>query len=135
MISKAIIVNAVNSYKYTVRIPTIDGISTNMHSTKDEDLSVATCCALPGYLPIYTAGDVVLVGYEDNDLAKPVILGLLYCAKVINNESYSQVNATKLQVQTMDVTSSLTAPQSTTIGNIKYTDLNDAVLYAQEQQK
>lgn len=76
MIQKGIIESLENSYQVKVRIPKYD--KTTYDGTKNSDLSTAIICTLPGSTISYDIGDVVLVGFENDELSKPVVLGTLY---------------------------------------------------------
>ena len=85
MITRAII-NKIDyeSNKIRVRIPIYDGAQNSQGSTSDDDLSWASVMCLPGLTINYEVGDIVIVGFEDDDIGKPIILGYL---KLANGES------------------------------------------------
>lgn len=76
MIQKAIVESIENDYQIKVRIPKYDKMSIDGFSYND--LSTSIICTSPGTLVNYSVGDIVLVGFENDELNKPVILGLLY---------------------------------------------------------
>ena len=78
MIQKGIIAQVIDKYNYKVRIPKYDKIESATYSTKLDDLSSGIVCSIPGIDIAYVEGDVVLVSFENDELSKPVILGLLY---------------------------------------------------------
>lgn len=78
MLQKGIIETIENKYTAKVRIPKYDKIVSDATSTKTEDLATGIICTLPGMNITYSEGDVVLVDFENDELSKPVILGLLY---------------------------------------------------------
>lgn len=78
MIQKGIIAQVVDKYTYKVRIPKYDKISSATASTKTEDLAESIVCTIPGVDIAYALNDVVLVSFENDELSKPIILGLLY---------------------------------------------------------
>lgn len=78
MIQKGQIEKIISHYLYKVRIPRYDKLSTTPGGTITDDLSSAIVCAVPGTKVAYAEGDVVLIGFENNELNKPIILGLLY---------------------------------------------------------
>ena len=79
MIQKAIVEAVLNDYQVKVRIPKYDKMSYDGASY--EELSTAIICSTPGTLVNYSAGDVVLVSFENDEISKPVVLGLLYTDK------------------------------------------------------
>lgn len=86
MITRAII-NKIDyeSNKIRVRIPIYDGAQNSQESTSDDDdLSWASVLCIPGLTIDYKIGDIVIVGFEDDDIGKPIILGYL---RLVNGES------------------------------------------------
>lgn len=85
MITRAII-NKIDyeSNKIRVRIPIYDGAQNSQESTSDDDLSWASVLYIPGLTIDYKIGDIVIVGFEDDDIGKPIILGYL---RLVNGES------------------------------------------------
>lgn len=85
MITRAII-NKIDyeSNKIRVRIPIYDGAQNSQESTSDDDLSWASVLCIPGLTIDYKIGDIVIVGFEDDDIGKPIILGYL---RLVNSES------------------------------------------------
>lgn len=78
MITKGIVEEIVDSYYVKVRLPIYDGVPIGTTYVPTDDLNRATVCTLPSIRPHLKIGDVVFVGFEDNDLGKPIILGCLY---------------------------------------------------------
>ena len=78
MITKGIVEEILDNYKVKVRMPTYDAIDGVKDSVATKDLSEATICSLPNAKNIVAKGDIVFIGFEDNDLGKPVILGHLF---------------------------------------------------------
>jgi hypothetical protein len=79
MIQKAIVEAILNDYQVKVRIPKYDKMSYDGASYKE--LSTGIICSAPGTLVNYSKGDVVLVAFENDEISKPVVLGLLYTNK------------------------------------------------------
>ena len=77
-LQKGIIESIEDQFTVKVRIPRYDKISSDPYGTKTSDLATAVICSIPGAKISYSVGDVVLVDFENDELAKPVILGLLY---------------------------------------------------------
>lgn len=59
--------------------------------------TVASVCGIPNSKIMYKRGDTVIVGFEDNDMGKPIILGALLTAEIENN------NTTKIQLSARSV--------------------------------
>lgn len=78
MIQKGIIESIISEYEYKVRIPRYDKLITTPGGVSTKDLSSAIVCSVPGAKVSFAEGDVVLVGFENDELNKPVILGVLY---------------------------------------------------------
>ena len=78
MIQKGIIAQVIDRYNYKVRIPKYDKVESATYSTKTDNLSSGIVCTVPGIEVVYVEGDVVLLSFENGELSKPVILGLLY---------------------------------------------------------
>lgn len=79
MIQKAIIEEIVyGGYQARVRIPRYNKAASSPTATDTADLAIATICTFPGVHPSYQIGDIVFVGFENDRINQPVILGLLY---------------------------------------------------------
>lgn len=78
MLQKGIIETIEDQYTAKVRVPKYDKLESSATGTKKEDLAVGIVCTLPGMNITYAVGDIVLVDFENDELSKPVILGLLY---------------------------------------------------------
>lgn len=114
MITKGIVEELLNN-KVRVRLPIYDGISGSSNSTKKNDLSLATICSLPNTTTLLNVGDIVWVGFEDNDNNKPVVLGHLYNSK---SDTYASLNLGML------VTNSTThLNKDTSIGKVKANEI------------
>lgn len=79
MIQKAIVEAILNDYQVKVRIPKYDKMSYDGASYNE--LSTGIICSAPGTLVNYSVGDVVLVAFENDEVSRPVVLGLLYTDK------------------------------------------------------
>ena len=96
MIVKAIIEERVTKYSYRIRIPLLNKAAYSANPTKTEDLNIAPVCVRPGEDVYFVKGDVVFAGFENDDLSKPVILGVLY--RQDDYGSYSSLNLGSLTV-------------------------------------
>ena len=78
MIYKAIIEEIIDEYTVRVRVPLIHRTVDSHEHTATEDLPIAVTCTLPNTYISMQKGDIVIVGFENNDLSKPIVLGYLY---------------------------------------------------------
>ena len=78
MVCKAIVQSKLSDYKVTVRIPSIQKGLESIGATPQNQIPTATISIAPGIYPSLRTGDVVIVSFEDDDLSRPVILGVLY---------------------------------------------------------
>lgn len=118
MITRAIIEQKINEYQYRVRIPIFDKSASAPLSTNLKDLCIAVASMPKGIYNSLQEGDVVLVGFEDNDAGNPVILGHLYREALNNIQSSPTIIADVLQVNNQT-----NLPTNTTIGIIDYNSL------------
>lgn len=116
MITRGIVEQIVDKYHIRVRIPIYNRVSTAAMYTPTEELSVAVICTAPYLSPNFQLNDIVIVGFEDNDLGKPIILGMLF--RDIDSRVFSE-----LLVDTLTVNSQVNLPENTTIGKIKAKEL------------
>ena len=111
MLHKAIIEYVdTDSYQFKVRIPILDKKYDALGSTSNSNLYDATVCIFPGGNPEFALGDVVYVDFEDNDLGKPVIMGVLY--------RQGSNSSTSINCESLNVNVSATLPENISIGNI-----------------
>lgn len=120
MITKAIIEEVISNYQVKVRIPIFDSSLNFKQATNNSSLSDAIICVMPkcNFTPV--KGDVVLVGFEDFDLGKPIILGCLF------KESGNASNL-NLDVECLTANSTVKLSKDTTIGDITYKDLKELI--------
>lgn len=116
MITKGIIEEIISPYEIIVRIPILDSVSEFSESTHNHNLSTAIVCVPPRSRFIPELGDVVILGFEDNDRGKPIILGCLF--KESGNSSQFDT-----ELQNLTVTSTAKLSEQTSIGNINYEQL------------
>ena len=98
MITKGYVVEIIDEFNIKVRMPIIDAIEGAREATTNDNLSIATICSLPNISNQLSVGDVVFVGFEDNDIGKPVILGHLFKqdSNIISDNSVPLYNNTLL---------------------------------------
>lgn len=89
MIQKGIIESIVSAYEYKVRIPRYDKLVTTPGAVPTDNLSSAIVCSIPSTKVSFAIGDIVLIGFENDELTKPVILGLLYRQGTTDSEQFS----------------------------------------------
>ena len=122
MIQKGIVESIISSYEYKVRIPRYDKLITTPGAVPTESLSSAIVCAVPGTKIAFMENDIVLVGFENNELTKPVILGLLYRE---NSSQADQLNSIATQATLSSLEKILTELQSKQLyTHIKYSNDN-----------
>lgn len=117
MITKGIVEEILTDYSIKVRLPILDSIEGTRDATSTSDLSEAIICTTPNSEINFTVGDIVVVGFEDNDDSKPIILGFL--SKESGNTSSISNNLSKLNVNV-----SAKLPKDTSIGNISSQDIS-----------
>lgn len=123
MFTKAIILGKEpNTNKYSVRIPLLETAA-----SPNEYVSEAVLCAEDGVKNPYSIGDVVYVNFENDEIGKPVIVGklskdgLLGVEETKSNASYT--------MDSLTVVNDVVLSDNTTIGNIRYKDLEEALLH------
>lgn len=106
MLFKGTVEQIIDTFTFRVRIPYLHKISSSLSYTLTEDLPIAHICTLPNTKPNLKIGDVVVVGFENNDLSRPMILGHLFsensssstCSPILN--SLEVLHDTKLSDNT-----------------------------------
>lgn len=84
----------------------------------------STASVAPGTYEPYNIEDKVYVGFVNNELNQPVILGKI--AKRLNDkDNSSSLN----KINSLNVTNSAILPKNTKIGDITYEDLYNAITY------
>ena len=116
MITRAIIEEKITEYSYRVRIPIFDRVKADPSSVPTNFLNIAVASFPKGVLKNLQVGDIVFVGFENNDAGSPVILGHLY------RESLNSLD-TFIESTTLNITNQATLPENTSIGDITYQQL------------
>lgn len=94
MLTKGIVEEIITKYEVRVRIPIYHKVKGVQGATPTKDLPIAHTCIMFGIQPNYRVGDIVYVGFENNQLQNVVILGYLYNDK--NVESYPDMTVNSL---------------------------------------
>ena len=106
MLTKGIIVNkSINSGKYLVRVPYLE----NAGKTRNCNLE-ATVAVVPGVSESFAPDDVVILGFEDHQPDKPIIVGKLFIGEE-EARGYAKFSAITVQ-------NSARLPANTFVGNI-----------------
>lgn len=115
MITKAIVEEVKDDgFTIKVRIPIIDAVEGAKNSTSSDLLSEAPICTISNVYNTVNKGDIVFVGFEDNDIGKPIVLGSLSLNKIkVDNSTKADIVA-----RSLDVLGRVTLPENTTIGRI-----------------
>ena len=117
MIYKGIVEQIVDPYTIKVRIPKLHSVKASNEYIPTESLPNATVCTLPKTHPNIYLGDIVMVGFENNDYSKPVILGHLY------KESFGE-HSISTEMYELIVTSHANLPAKTQIGKVTAEELS-----------
>jgi hypothetical protein len=116
MLTKGIVEKVITPYKVKVRLPIFDAIEGTRNATETNELSEAIICSLPNSSNLVNIGDIVIIGFEDNDTSKPIVLGHL----LKESTSKSLVN---LKLGSLTVEGSTNLNENTYIGDIKPNEL------------
>ncbi|MBQ3420775.1 MAG: hypothetical protein IJH34_03735 [Romboutsia sp.] len=101
MITRGIVTYS-DSHNIKVYVPILQGKVEKKYLTeadfKDrfQGLNVVSVLSTPGLNINYKPGDVVLVGFQDNEMSSVVILG--YLGSALNNSQQLSIDATNLNV-------------------------------------
>lgn len=120
MITKGIVEQIVDNYTYKVRLPLYDGITSAPTFTSTDDLNIATVNCPPNCRYNLHIGDIVFVGFEDNDMGKPIILGFLYSDKSMSTSCDLTLNSLIVKVNTK-------LSDDTSIGEVSSQDIRNLV--------
>ena len=117
MITKGIVEKVVNDTTLVVRMPVFNKARNSIGATATNQLPQACVCTIPNCRPHYRIGDIVIIGFEEDDDSKPVILGALYLQE--GNNGF-----TDLACQVLNVDISCRLPEDTSIGELSSAILN-----------
>lgn len=111
MIARGIVEKVYDKQTVAVRVPIFDKSKTSNEGVATDLLGKASICVLPNCIPNVRVGDVVYVGFENNDKSKPIIIGYVYIDK-----EYSTRQG--ISAQSIDVLATASLPKETTIGSV-----------------
>lgn len=111
MIYRGIIEEIISPYKLKIRIPIIHRLKNSAQFTSSEDLPDASICTIPYTYYHPRVGDIVIVGFENNDLGKPIILGYLF-------KEFADDSHLSMTLSSLSVSNTTQLSEDTTIGNI-----------------
>lgn len=123
MITRAYITEVITSKKVRVRIPIYDRVEKAGLSVSDNNLSIATICTPPNMVYNPQVGDVVFVGFEDNDMGKPVVVGYLLSASQRSGLETTETSAPDVNALFLSVFKNATLPYNTNIGSVTPEDI------------
>jgi hypothetical protein len=111
MITKAFIQEVVDPHHIRIRIPLYNKIENVNGSTPNSELGIAAVCTLPNFITDARPGSVVIVGFEEDSISKPIILGYL---------STNGTNASEVNIKCNDLTATgeILLTDRTTIGEV-----------------
>lgn len=116
MLTKGIVEKLIDSYKIKVRIPVYNKPNYINGATSTDNLYEACICTLPNCYINVQVGDIVILGFEDDDISQPIILGCLYAKDITD----SKIDLISNSLQALN---SATLPQNTSIGKVTARDL------------
>lgn len=120
MITKGIIEEILSPYSARVRLPIFDSIKEAQNSVTTDNLRIASICSLPNCTNLLAVNDIVFVGFEDDDLGKPIILGNLV------REQTSIANPA-ISGYSLDIEKSVNIPGNININNTDNIDLTQLI--------
>lgn len=118
MVTKGIVEQVLKNNTVRVRLPVYDRpVIANVYNSLN-DLSIASICTLPNTRLNLQKGDIVFVTFEDNDFAKPVILGCLY-------SEYMSKSLPEITLNSLAVSVNTHLSSDTYIGNVLPQDIEN----------
>ena len=101
-----------------VRLPIFEQPGMPFSGGSESSIFKANICCSPGTVNVYSVGDCVVVGFLDNHMDNPIILGKLYTASTPDETPTNTTNSASLVV-----TDKAVLPMNTTIGTVSFNDL------------
>lgn len=112
-----------NKYKVEINL-----FQTPGDLNKDNYVLEANCSVASGLYACFNVGDKVYVGFMNNDLSKPIILGKIYQGMTDESCSYAHFDALK-------VSGKSEFSENTQIGNLTFKDLSSNIAKVNEIEK
>lgn len=100
MLTKGIVEKVIDNYSAKVRLPIFNKSKDAIGATPLDELSEAIICTLPNSVLGLQVGDIVIVGFEDNNINKPIVLGYLSAEDITTSGADLQVNSLKVKLDT-----------------------------------
>ena len=100
MLTKGIVEKVIDNYSAKIRIPIFNKSKDAIGATPLDELSEAIICTLPNSVLGLQVGDIVIVGFEDNNINKPIVLGYLSAKDITTSGADLQVNSLKVKLDT-----------------------------------
>lgn len=116
MLCKAIIESKLSKYKFKVRIPSLHKGVESIGATPTQNIPSAIASISAGVYPALKVNDIVLVGFEDDDIDKPIIVGLLFSESAYDVGSDIISDSLKVKVNAV-------LPEETKIGKVTSTNI------------
>ena len=115
MITRAKVIELVNNgYQAKVAIPIFGGSKIDKNGEPIVYNAIASICSMNNASNIIRVGDIVIVGFENEDIAKPIIIGQLFRPN-IDLEGNIRVG---LNLSTLSTTNMTRLSEDTYIGNV-----------------
>ncbi len=116
MVTKGIVEEIVSANEVKVRMPVYDKIASNGTGTGSDNEAIASICCFPNVDISINVGDIVYLGFEDNNRQKPIVLGYL-------NGSFDSNRYTSVSLSSLKVNNRVQFPIDTSIGDVSYTEI------------
>ena len=111
MVCKAYVESKVGKYKVKVRIPALHRQVDSIGAVPTVDIPQSTICVSPGVYPSLRVGDCLWVDFEDDNIDKPVVMGILYTENTMSIKS-------DFSGESLEIKSNATLPTETSIGKV-----------------
>jgi len=98
MITKAIVEEVVDDNHLKIRIPIYNKAADDSTATPDKQLTEAGVTTLPGIKTHYVKGDVVVIGFEEEQINKPIILGQLQTQNQTGSTADIEADSLKVNI-------------------------------------
>lgn len=99
MLTKGII-EGISENKARVRIPIYNKLKDSIGATPSDELKEAPICTINNFRPNLSVGDIVFIDFENDDLALPVIIGVLYKENLTKSKGSLSLQSLSVDVDT-----------------------------------